>query len=390
MERQSPTTRPPSGVDDFELEGHRLRLRGDGPEVRALLLDLIDGAKASLKLYFYRFATDASGRLVLARLIRAARRGVAVSLIVDAFGSMDTPRPFFASLQRAGGTIDWFGSSWSTRYLIRNHQKLAIADGTSVIVGGFNIADDYFGLPEDNCWRDLGFRLDGPETATIERWYDLMARWVRTPRQRLHTLRMLVRGWHDARGTFRWLVGGPTYRLSPWARTVRTDLEKARSVDLVAAYFSPGTGMLARIRRVARRGRVRLVLPSRSDNTTTIAASRLLYGPLLRGGTDIYEYLPCRLHAKLLVIGNAVYIGSANFDMRSLFLNVELMLRIENADFAARVRAHIDSLVAESEHITRERHRARRTPLRLIKGWLSYFLVGVLDYKLTRRLNFPD
>lgn len=390
MEKQSPTAGPIIGVHDFELEGHRLRLRSNGPDVRALLLELIDGARTSLKLYFYHFAADGSGRQVLARLIRAARRGVVVSLIIDAFGSIETPRALFVPLQRAGGSIDWFGSSWSTRYLIRNHQKIAIADGASVIIGGFNIADAYFGIPEDDCWRDLGFRLDGPETATIERWYNLLTRWVQTPHQRLHTLRMLVRAWHDGRGTFRWLVGGPTYRLSPWARTVRADLERARQVDLVAAYFSPGRGMLGRIRRVARRGKARLILPSRSDNGATVAASRLLYGPMLRGNTEIYEYTPCKLHMKLLVIDDIVYIGSANFDMRSLFLNVELMLRIADPGFAAHVRHHIDMLVADSERITRERHRARRTPLRLIRGWISYLLVGVLDYKITRRLNFPE
>jgi cardiolipin synthase len=133
---------------------------------------------------------------------------------------------------------------------------------------------------------------------------------------------------------------------------------------------------------------VRLVLASRSDNSTTIAAARLLYGPLLRSGVEIYEYQPCRLHMKLLVIDDAVYIGSANFDMRSLFLNLEIMLRIEDAGFASEIRRFIDRNADESEQITLQVHRARRTPFRLIKGWLSYFLVGVLDYKVTRRLNF--
>ena len=147
--------------------------------------------------------------------------------------------------------------------------------------------------------------------------------------------------------------------------------------------------MIARLKRVARRGTVRLILASKSDNTTTIAAARLLYGPLLRGGATIYEYQPCRLHMKLLVIDDAVYIGSANFDMRSLFLNLELMLRIEDAGFADKIRAFIDECASNAEHITPAIHRARRTPWRLLKGWLSYLLVGVLDYKITRRLNLP-
>lgn len=371
-----------------EASGNRLHVCGDGPGLLEMLLTLIDGAQTSLKLYYYIFAADKSGRLVLARLIRAARRGVSVTLMVDSFGSIEVNRSFFDPLVRAGGEIGWFGASWSTRFLIRNHQKMAIADNARVVIGGFNVSDAYFGRTEDNCWRDMGLLLEGPEVETLTRWYTLLWQWVSGTRQSFRRLRAMVMAWHDARGQFRWLVGGPTYRLSPWARTVRYDLEHASRVDMVAAYFSPGNSMLARLKRVARRGIVRLVLASKSDNSTTIAAARLLYGPLLRAGVEIYEYQPCRLHMKLMVIDDAVYIGSANFDMRSLFLNLEIMLRVEDAEFAAGIRRFIDHRTDESEQITPQVHRARRTPFRLLKGWLSYFLVGVLDYKVARRLNF--
>lgn len=373
---------------DHELDGNRLYVCGDGPGLLEMLLNLIDGAQTSLKLYYYIFASDESGRLVLAHLIRATRRGVDVTLMIDRFGSIAIDRKFFDLLTRAGGQIGWFGASWSTRFLIRNHQKMAIADDSRALIGGFNVADDYFGESKDNCWRDMGLLIEGPEVETLARWYTLLWHWVSDTRQSFRRLRAMVMAWHDARGQFRWLIGGPTYRLSPWARTVRHDLEHAAQVDMVAAYFSPGNSMLARLKRVARRGTARLVLASKSDNSTTIASSRLLYGPLLRAGIRIFEYLPCRLHMKLIVIDDAVYIGSANFDMRSLFLNLEIMLRIEDAGFAGEIRRFIDRHADESEQITPQVHRARRTPFRLLKGWLSYLLVGVLDYKVTRRLNF--
>lgn len=372
-----------------ECDGNRLQICGSGPGLRQMLIELIDQAQHSLKLYYYIFASDPSGRLVLARLIRAARRGVKVTLMVDAFGTMDVNRRFFDGLIKAGGQVAWFGASWSTRYLIRNHQKMAIADGVSAIIGGFNVADAYFGIPEDDCWHDLGVRIDGPEIAKLTRWYDLLWRWVSSSRQSFRALRAIVRRWQDAPGPFRWLIGGPTTRLNMWARSVRADLESANRIDMVSAYFAPGNGMLTRLRRIARRGRTRLILASRSDNTTTVAAARLLYGPLLRAGAQIYEYTPCRLHMKLIVIDDAVYLGSANFDMRSLYLNLEIMLRVEDSELARTMRNFIDERAADSECITSELHRSRRTPFRLLKGWISYLLVGVLDYRLTRRLNFP-
>src|SRR3546814_4848993 len=83
--------------------------------------------------------------------------------------------------------------------------------------------------------------------------------------------------------------------------------------------------------KVGMRGQVRIVTASLSDNSTTIAAARSLYSGLFRHRVRIFEYLPCKLHMKLIVIDDIVYIGSANFDMRSLFINLVLLLRIEAA-----------------------------------------------------------
>lgn len=385
------------GMVHLTLQGNSLSVIDDGPALRAALIDLIDGARSSLKLYYYIFADDESGRIMLDKLIAARDRGVAVTLIVDAFGSGGPDKPLFDPLIAAGGHFAWFGARRSTRYLIRNHQKIAIADDERLMIGGFNIADDYFGGAQADGWRDLGLMIHGPQVEAMVLWYAQLWRWVSTRRQRFRTLRAMVRGWHpalqhDPHSAFRWLLGGPTRRLSPWAKVVKHDLEQARRVDMVMAYFSPGRGMLKRIARAARREGARLIMPSRSDNGATVAASRLLYGPLLRRGVEIYEYLPNKLHMKLLVIDDAVFIGSANFDMRGLFLNLELMLRIEDRQFAQVMRARIEGYAQDSRPVTYDAYVRQRGVLTLIKGWISYFLVGVLDYSVTRRLNFrnPD
>ncbi|UZW54917.1 cardiolipin synthase B [Sphingobium sp. JS3065] len=383
------------GQIGLSLHANRLRLIETGPALRQALVDLIDGADESLKLYYYIFAADGSGQLILDRLVAARARGVAVTLMVDAFGSAATPLAFFDPLAAAGGHFGRFGARRSTRYLIRNHQKLAIADDRRLLMGGFNVEDGYFGIPAEDCWYDLGLLVEGPQVQAMASWYGQLWRWVSTRKQRFRTLRRMVRNWHSplhiAPGDpMRWVIGGPTRRLSPWAQMVKHDLERARRLDMVAAYFSPGRGMLKRLANAARRTGSRLVLPSRSDNGATVAAARLLYGPLLKRGVEIWEYQPCKLHMKLIVVDDAVYIGSANFDMRSLFLNLEVMLRVEDAGFAQAMRAFIDRRVAESRRITLETHRAQRSLPTLIKQWISYFLVGVLDYTVTRRLNFRD
>ncbi|MET0371096.1 MAG: phosphatidylserine/phosphatidylglycerophosphate/cardiolipin synthase family protein [Sphingobium sp.] len=401
-ERAMATDQRPECADRPEpiervLVGNRLAVIESGPDLLAALLGLIDGASHSLKLYYYIFAADHSGTLVRDRLIAACDRGVAVTLMIDAFGSATTPLPFFDPLIAAGGHFGRFGARRSTRYLIRNHQKMTIADDQRLLIGGFNVEDDYFGLPEQDCWADLGLLIAGPEVAAMAGWYGQLWRWVSTRKQRLRTLRAMIRNWHpsmrrDPADPFHWLIGGPTRRLSPWAQELKRDLERAGRLDMIEAYFSPGRGMLKRLARAARRGGARLILPSRSDNGATIAAARLLYGPLLKRGVNIFEYAPCRLHMKLIVIDDITYIGSANFDMRSLFINLELMLRIDDAQVAAALRRLIDRRALDSRRITPENYLERRGLLELAKQWVSYFLVGVLDYTVTRRLNFrlPD
>jgi len=385
----------PTSPISVTLNGNRLTVIEEGAALRDALVRLIDGARTSLKLYYYIFADDGSGRLICERLVAARARGVAVTLMIDGFGSSDTPDSLFAPLIAAGGHFGRFGTRRSTRYLIRNHQKIALADDKRLMIGGFNVEDGYFGIPADDCWRDLGLLLEGPQAEAMARWYGQLWRWVTSKGQRFRTLRAMVRHWypslhHDLADPFRWLIGGPTRRLSPWAQVVKHDMDRAQRLDMVEAYFSPGRGMMKRIARAARRKGARLILPALSDNGATIAAARLLYGPLLRRGVEIYEYQPCKLHMKLIVIDDAVYIGSANFDMRSLFLNLELMLRVEDAGFAEAMRGFIIQRTGESRQISLETYRASRTGLTLMKQWISYLLVGVLDYTVTRRLNFRD
>ncbi|MBZ9647530.1 cardiolipin synthase B [Sphingobium sp. 3R8] len=384
-------------ADDIRLDlhGNHLRLIAEGPALRDTLIALIDGAQHSLKLYYYIFAADGSGTLVRDALIAARRRGVAVTLMIDGFGSSATPDAFFAPLIEAGGHFARFGTSRSTRYLIRNHQKMAIADDKRLMIGGFNVEDGYFGIPAEDCWRDIGLLIVGDQVEAMTLWYGQLWRWGSTKKHRFRTLRRMVRQWHPSLhhhpdDPFRWLIGGPTRRLSPWAQVVKHDLEQAGRVDMIAAYFSPGRGMLKRIARAAQRKGASIILPARSDNGATVAAARLLYGPLLRRGVNIYEYQPCKLHMKLIVIDDAVYVGSANFDMRSLFINLEVMLRVEDAVFAEDVRQFIGREAARSRAISLEAHRSGRSGLTLLKQWISYLLVGVLDYTVTRRLNFRD
>jgi cardiolipin synthase A/B len=371
-----------------QAQGHALTFYPGGADRFAALIALIDGARRSLRMSFYIFADDGSGQRVIDALSAAAGRGVEVQLMIDSFGSAATPAACFAPLEHAGCRFSVFGSHWTARYLIRNHQKIVIADEALAMIGGFNVEDDYFAPPERNGWNDLGVTLSGPAVAPLVTWFDRLHAWASTPKPRWRAVRHLVRDWDPGTGPAQWLVGGPTRGLSPWARSVSGDLVDGERLDMVMAYFSPAARLLARIGRIARKGKTRLLLAAKSDNGATIGASRLLYGVLLKRGAKIWEFSPCKLHTKLIVLDDAVYIGSANFDMRSLYINLEIMLRIEDSALAERMRELVSEQIVASLPITRELHHQRLTLLNRIRWSLSWFLVAVVDYTVSRRLNF--
>ena len=373
----------------YDVDGNRLSLLTEGPERLDTLVALIDTAQTSLKLLYYIYADDAAGQRIHNALIAAAARSVKVALIVDGFGSdSSTHDVFFKPLKAAGIDVCAFHPRWGRRYLLRNHQKMALADDARAIVGGFNVAADYFADSGETAWRDLGLMVEGEAATRLSGYFDTLQRWTKRPRAKMRDLRRTLREWSNPAGNTRWLLGGPVRRLSPWARSVRDDMIKAQSLSMIAAYFAPNPAMLRRLDQIGQRGEARIMTASKTDNMATIGAARFTYPGLLRKGVRIYEYAPSRLHTKLILIDDIVYIGSANFDMRSLFLNLEVMLRVDDPAFAAHVRAYIDGEMADSVEQFLPDYTGVHTWWAKARRALSYFVVAVMDYNVARRLNF--
>jgi len=395
MSKSPATKSPPKAArasPALTVDGNRLTVLPDGPGRLEALIALIDGAKQSLRLLYYMYLGDKSGNRVRDAIMAAIDRGVEVSLLIDQFGSSSTPDDYFAELPKRGARFCRFNPSYGRRYLLRNHQKLALADAESktprVLVGGFNVADDYFGTVEQGAWRDIGLLVEGPAAARLAPYYDKLIDWALKKHSRMRTLRRMVFDYSETKGKLQWQLGGPTAKLSPWGVSTCRDLAQSRDVEMVAAYFAPTWSMLRRIARVGRRGRARLITAAKSDNNATIAAARFTYRRLLRRGVEIYEYRATKLHTKLVVLDDVVHIGSSNLDIRSLYLNMELMLRVDDGEFAQLMRHYFEGELEQSEQITPALQKRRATLLNRIRWALSFFLVTSFDYGVTRRANF--
>jgi cardiolipin synthase len=375
-------------LDPFTVEaaGHKFEFFPHGEDRRKALIALIDSAQSSLKVFYYLFNSDTSGTMVRDALVAAARRGVKVDLIVDAFGN-DAGEAFFEPLTDAGGTFAVFSPKWGKRYFVRNHQKFTIADETRVMTGGANVSDHYFAIPAENGWCDLSVIIEGEVVAQFVRWFGLLSSWVANAAEgrtrQLRALRDIVQDWQGGDGPVRLLVGGPLVRRGHWAWVFRQDLVGAKRLDTVSAYFSPPRSFRRLIARVGMRGEARMIMAGKSDITAAIDMARLMYGKLLRARVKLFEFGICKLHMKLMVVDDKSYVGSANLDKRSFRINVELMVRVEDAGLAGELRKLIDHLEGSSEPITPTWYVRHSTFLNRMRWRLAYWM-SLADYRISK------
>lgn len=374
---------------ETEVDGHKLKVVISGRERLALLLELIDGAQSTLRILFYIFGDDGVAARVRSALLAARLRGVKVWLIVDGFGSANWADPVFRPLVDAGVMFSRFNPRWGRGYLLRNHQKIVVADELRAIVGGSNVLEHYYtDDPDGRSWHDLSLAVDGPAAKRLARYFDGLRRWTISERPTLRMLLHLLSRRSEKSGSLRWLFNGPFSRLSPLTRSLRQDIATAIRLDMIQAYFSPNWGTLRRLADVEKRGgEMRLISAARSDNLTTIYAARHCYRRLLRNRIQIYEYLPQMLHMKLIVADDIVYIGSANFDMRSLYINGEIMIRVEDAGFAEKMRGLVSAHIPYCDEISRAEHKARSTWFVRLRWLVAYFIVSTVDFTVTRTIS---
>jgi cardiolipin synthase A/B len=319
-----------------------VRLLDGGREVYPAMLQAIRGARSDVFLEVYAFSPEGIGAEFVAALSAAARRGVRVRVVIDAWGSAPATPELEASLAAAGCEVQVFGSILGllAGRLRRNHRKILAVDGEVAIVGGLNIADEY-GVPDpaprEVPWADLAVALRGPAAA-----------WLQERARR-------ERGWSPPGPVRVWLSGlGGGKRLR---RRYLKAFGRARQCILLAhAYFLPDRHVIRSIAAAARRGvEVKIVVAGRSDVPLVGSGTRRLYRKLLRAGVEVSEWTRSVLHAKAAAIdGRRLLLGSFNLDPFSL-ANLEALAEVALAGPAGDAERWIRERFAEGERVTLER-----------------------------------
>ncbi len=361
---------PTSSTNEFEL------LR-NGDEIFPAMLAAIDSARSRISFETYIFEDGLVADQFVAALAAAARRGVAVNLVVDFFGGSAMSEDHVKTLRAAGCQVaSYHKASWyaleDTNY--RTHRKILVVDGDIAFTGGVGVADHWLGNAETpERWRDTQVRMRGPLARLIEGvFYEnfIEGGGVVTPvLQRVAEPSApspddTTHGAAPGMPTSALLVrSSPAGGSNTLKQLYLLLIASARhTLDITTPYFVTDESTMWALRDAAARG-VRIRIRMEGDATDAMPvkyASRRNFETLLTAGIELHEYQPTMMHSKVINVDGAwSMFGSANFDNRSLELNDEMNVAVWNADLARRFAGMFDDDLGRSRQITLDAWRER-------------------------------
>ena len=409
------------------LPGHQLELLHRGAEFFAALVAEMDRAQHDVRLETYIFHFDPVGQRVADALVRAAARGVHVSLVMDGIGTPEVPAAWRERFAAAG--VRWVRFSPLGRWGLlipgrwrRLHRKLCVVDAQVAFCGGINILDDHFQFHHGRQRTprfDFAVRVRGPLVQDVHaamqqfwrrvelthdlehlQWQEL-GRWLRSEAAPALAKAALPGSEAPATPVDVPLLGTPVQGADA-ALVLRDNLLNRRRIErayllaigqasedvvIANAYFLPGR----KIRRalalaVARGVRVRVLVQGRYEYFMQYHAAKPAFAELLRAGVEIHEYRAGFFHAKVAVVdGQWATVGSSNLDPLSLLLAREANVVVDNAPFAQALLRSLDHAMAHDSHRLDAHTLQSRPWLQKTKDWLAYGLMRLSLFLTGRR-----
>jgi cardiolipin synthase len=364
-------------ADTALTAGNSVLPLADGAQAYAAMLDSIDRADRTLGFATYIFDCDATGHCFAAALARAVKRGVAVRVLIDGVGVRYSYPPITGLLRRYGVPAAEFLPTLfplSLHYAnLRNHRKILVADGRVGFTGGLNIRHGHAAPEGANAIRDTHFRLQGPVVAHLTETF--AEDWAFVTGEQLSG-----DGWFPpavfagsvlARG----IAAGPDEAFERVRWAILGALSQARErVRIVTPYFLPDTALSTALQVAALRGvAIDIAIPERNNLRLVQWAACAKIFQFIARGCRVWLTPPPFDHSKLMTVdGLWSFIGSTNWDPRSLRLNFEFNVECYEAALAAELDLLIDHKIARSRLLTLTDVHNRSFPIKLRDGaaWL--------------------
>ncbi len=361
------------------LAGNTITPLIDGDQAFPAMLYAIDKAESCIALSTYIFDDDAVGREFAAALSRAVDRKVEVRVLIDDMGARYSWPTMVSTLHRAGVNCTTFLPPfipWKFQYSnLRNHRKIMVVDGQTGFVGSLNIRQGarLKGQPKYPV-RDVHFRVSGPVVSHIQECFadDWAFSTGELLDENIWTPAPAAQGSALARG----ISDGPDEHFESFHLTLLGAIAAAESsIRVVTPYFLPDSALMTALNVAAMRGlTVDIVLPGLNNIPIVQWASQSILAQLLERGVRIWISPPPFDHSKLMVVDNLIaFVGSSNWDPRSLRLNFEFNLECYDTELAGNLSTLIDQRVENAHRLTLTELNDRSLAIKLRDGlaWLA-------------------
>ncbi len=342
------------------------------------LLEAIRGAKHHIHMEYYIINNDQLGREIVSALTEKARQGVEVRLLYDALGNKIPPKGY-KDLIAAGGKVSAFYKvlipALTLRVNYHDHRKIAVIDGTTGFLGGFNIGDEYLGKGPLGFWRDTAVEIKGPGVKALQ--FRFLLDWNYATKEKFQYDSAYFPDISGRGGSMVQIVsGGPDHRWNPIKEEYLKLIGIAKEhIYLQTPYFIPDQSVLDALRIAAQSGvDVRIMFPCKPDHPFVYWASYSYIAELLDAGVRAYTYNNGFIHAKTCTVDDVVSsIGTANWDIRSFRLNFETNAVIYDKEFAEQQRTIFEEDIKLSTEVTKERYGQRSLWIRFKEGIARLF-----------------
>jgi cardiolipin synthase len=357
-----------------------LELYFDGRTCYDAIERAIADARHHVHVEMYIWEPGLVGKRLRDALVRRAKEGIEVRLLLDPFGSRRVGRRFLRPLRKAGAEIAWFNQIRIRRFRpslinFRTHRKIVVVDGTVGFTGGMNVADYHTAeVVGDEAWRDTHLRLAGDavrwlQLVFLEHWFFVTGRPLPGPEVVPATT---TGGEH----LVQILPSGPDNDRYPIHKLLFGAIGGARErVWITTAYFVPDESMLTALQSAALRGvDVRVLTPEHGDSFLTSAAAWTYFPELIPAGVRVFLYGPRMLHAKTVVVDDDLAIvGTANFENRSFRLNFEVAVLLHGRGTAGTLAERFEADLEHAHEVTFEECCARPFGRRLVENTARLF-----------------
>ncbi|QOI11298.1 cardiolipin synthase [Blochmannia endosymbiont of Colobopsis nipponica] len=330
------------------LRGKQIKLFNKTDKTLIKLIQDIKSAQKTIDMVFYIWQPGGLVNQVILALIAASKRGIRCRLMLDSAGSLHFFRSQYPKIMEAAGIriVEALHVNplriFLRRMDLRQHRKMILIDNNISYIGSMNMIDPLFLKKSINVgqWIDIMVRIEGPVTPVmgIIFSYD----WkIETGEHILPPLPSKTNSFSSkyiAKHTIQVIASGPGFPKGMIQQALLTSLYAAKKeIVITTPYLVPDDDLLHAICAAAQRGiKVHLIIPLNNDSILVNWASRSFFDELLDAGVFIHQFKEGLLHTKSILIDEQLsLVGTVNLDIRSLWINFEITLAIDDANFGA-------------------------------------------------------